>query len=258
MSVLRSLALSLAMFSRLPVPKVAWEGKNMRWVLAFFPLVGVFIGGAVFLWNTLCALLGFGAFLRGTGFALLPLVVTGGIHMDGFCDTVDALASHADREKKQEILKDPHAGAFAAIASAAYLLGFAALGGEVGGGPRSMGVFACVFVFSRCLSGLGVLCFPCARGSGLARAFADAAAKKAAGAILALAAALTLAAMLWLGGVAGGAAALCALAVFAVCRLWLVGQFGGISGDLAGWFLQSCELCALAGLVLAEKITGAG
>ena len=47
--------------------------------------------------------------------AALPLLVTGGIHADGFCDTVDALSSHAEREKMLEILKDSHCGAFAVI-----------------------------------------------------------------------------------------------------------------------------------------------
>lgn len=253
MSVLRSLVISLSMFSRIPMPRVGWNGKNMRWAMAFFPLVGAVIGGVVLLWNGLAALLGLGAFLRGAGFALLPLLITGGIHMDGFCDTVDALASHADKEKKQEILKDPHTGAFAVIAAAAYLLGFAALGSELVDEWKTVAAFTCVFILSRCLSGLGVVWFPGARGSGLAHAFADGAAKKATGVILVILAVLDIMTMLWLGGIAGGVAALCALAVFAVYRLWLIEQFGGLSGDLAGWFVQVCELCALAGLVFAGK-----
>ena len=42
--------------------------------------------------------------------------------MDGLCDTADALASHQTREKKLEILKDSHTGAFAVIGCCAYLL----------------------------------------------------------------------------------------------------------------------------------------
>jgi adenosylcobinamide-GDP ribazoletransferase len=30
-------------------------------------------------------------------------------------------------------------------------------------------------------------------------------------------------------------------------------EFGGFTGDLAGWFLQVCELVILASLVLTEK-----
>ena len=33
-------------------------------------------------------------------------------------------------------------------------------------------------------------------------------------------------------------------------------EFGGTTGDLAGWFLQLCELACLAGLVLAQSLEG--
>ena len=33
-------------------------------------------------------------------------------------------------------------------------------------------------------------------------------------------------------------------------------QFGGISGDLAGWFLQKAELWTLAALVLGRTMEG--
>ena len=40
---------------------------------------------------------------------LLPVLVNGGIHMDGFLDTMDALNSYGSREKKLEIFKRfPH------------------------------------------------------------------------------------------------------------------------------------------------------
>lgn len=46
---------------------------------------------------------------------VLPILLTGGIHMDGFMDTMDALHSYQDRERKLEILKDSHVGAFACL-----------------------------------------------------------------------------------------------------------------------------------------------
>ena len=47
---------------------------------------------------------------------LIPVLVSGGIHLDGLLDTSDALNSYQPREKKLEILKDSNAGAFAIIA----------------------------------------------------------------------------------------------------------------------------------------------
>ena len=46
---------------------------------------------------------------KAAGFCLIPVWVTGGIHLDGYADTCDALSSYGDREKKLEILKDPTA-----------------------------------------------------------------------------------------------------------------------------------------------------
>ena len=52
----------------------------------------------------------------------VPLLVTGGIHLDGFMDTTDARSSYGDMEKKLAILKDSHVGAFAVIGCSFYLI----------------------------------------------------------------------------------------------------------------------------------------
>ena len=72
------------------------------------------------LWLSVQAGLGILAFsLLGTA---VPLLITGGIHMDGFLDVTDARSSFQSRERKLEILKDPHAGAFAIAGCGVYLL----------------------------------------------------------------------------------------------------------------------------------------
>lgn len=50
------------------------------------------------------------------------LLITGGIHIDGYMDTMDAVHSYGNREKKLEILKDSHIGAFAVIMLVTYVL----------------------------------------------------------------------------------------------------------------------------------------
>ena len=120
MKILYSLITAFQTYSRIPMPPVAWKPENRRYALCFFPLVGVVIGAIFLLWKKIGACLTVSPFLDGAVAALIPLAVTGGIHMDGFCDTVDARASWADREKKLSILKDPHIGSFAVLA---YFLG---------------------------------------------------------------------------------------------------------------------------------------
>ena len=85
-------------------------GGGPEKAMCFFPLVGVLAGlyfsWYIFLWNGQ----GAGPVFKGALLTAVPLLATGGIHMDGFLDTCDARASWGDREKKLQILKDTHAG----------------------------------------------------------------------------------------------------------------------------------------------------
>ena len=122
MTALRSIALAFTLFSRVPMPHVEWNPENMRYTMLAFPLVGCVIGTVVAIWCALCATLGLNGAAFGAGTVLVPLFVTGGIHMDGFADVVDAQSSHAAPERKREILADPHIGAFATVGIGGYLL----------------------------------------------------------------------------------------------------------------------------------------
>ena len=106
---------------------------------------------------------------------------------------------------------------------------------------------ALLFCLSRSLSGLALTLFPLAPGSGLARSFAEAADRKRVRAILALLSlGLSLGLILCGAWAAVPAAALVFAAYYRIC----VRQFEGLSGDLAGWFLQTAELWMLAALLL--------
>ena len=108
-----SLVIAFSMYSRIPMPMVEWTERGMKYALCFFPAVGIAVGAAVAAFWYLSRLSGMGELSRICVETALPLLITGGIHMDGFLDTVDARSSHQSRERKLEILKDPHAGAFA-------------------------------------------------------------------------------------------------------------------------------------------------
>ena len=125
--LLSSCVIAFSTYSRIPMPQVDWNEKNMKHTLAFFPLVGAAVGAAFWGADALCRLLDLGDVLRAALLTAVPAVVTGGIHLDGYCDTVDALASHAPREKKLAILKDSSAGAFAVIWCCVWFLLYFAL-----------------------------------------------------------------------------------------------------------------------------------
>lgn len=252
MRFFQTLAVAFSMYSVLPMPHFDWNEKNMKYAMAAFPLIGLVIGLAEVLSFALCAYLNLPGILRGCILCVLPILLTGGIHLDGYCDTCDALASHKSAEQKQAILKDPHIGAFAAIRLGVYLLVSFALWCTL---PMEdilpMGLCFCI---SRCLSGLSICNFPLAKNTGLAHTFSTAADRKKTTWILTLLMIGCAAGVIALGGIGGGIALDTAGIVFAVYYSTARRQFGGLSGDLAGWFLQKCELWMLFAFVAWEMV----
>lgn len=254
MSLWRTVAAAFSVFSRIPVPGPAWTEKSLRYMLCAFPLVGAVIGLLLWGWSLLCTALGFGKTLFAAGLALLPVLATGGIHLDGFCDTVDALASNASPERRREILKDTHTGAFAVIGVGAYLLTYFALATEVSMAPRAAAALGIMHVSSRALSGLTVLLFPASADKGMLAAFKESADKRKAAAVLLAIFIAAAGGLLWLSRPAGAAMVLAALLCLLGLRRTARVKFHGMSGDLAGWFLQTAELAMLAALVITEKV----
>ena len=193
-----------------------------------------------------------GVMLSAAVLTALPVLLTGGIHLDGFLDTVDARSSFRTREEKLRIMKDPHIGAFAVIGCGVYFVLTYGLMGElvsVGDRPARAPLLALTYVFSRALSGLSVVTLPKARPDGMAAEMAGDAGKTERDVLLLeLAAAGT--GMLLAGGGRGLLVMLAGGVVFLYCRRVMLREFGGVTGDLAGWFLCLCELVMLAAVAL--------
>ena len=256
MILFETIAVAFAMFSALPVPQPVWNDKNMRYALCAFPLVGVATGLCWWGWSALCGWLGLPMLLRAAGLCMLPAAVSGGIPLDGYADTGDALASCASPEKKKEILDDPNCGAFAVIRLCMYFTGYFALCGTVRLGGRELLCMGLSFVLSRALSGFAIGMFPLSKNTGLAHAFATEGVKTRGRLILGGAAVLLMGAMCLAGGWYGAAMSAAALLVLWWYHHTAMSKFGGLSGDLAGWFLQKAEFWMLAALVACQSLEG--
>ena len=162
---MKALLIAFSMYSRLPVPDFIWEEEDRKKAMCFFPLVGVLAGAVFFLVYLFMERTGAGPLFKGALLTAVPLLATGGIHMDGFLDTCDARASWGDREKKLQILKDTHAGAFAVIGGGLYLLLYCGGCSELP--VRGAAAVSAGFVLSRALSGLAAAVFPGAREHGM-------------------------------------------------------------------------------------------
>ena len=250
---MKSVLIAFAMYSKIPMPRTDWDKKSLSWALCAFPLVGVVIGAVLLGWLWLWETLDFGP-LGAAGAVVLPLILSGAIHLDGFCDTCDALSSHQSRERKLEILKDSHTGAFAIICCCLYLLVFYAAWREVDIHKESALVLALSPVLSRSLSGLAAVSWKNARGSGLLATFTEPMDSKKARAVLFVIFLAAAVGMLLVDPLLGGMAVLAAALSFAYYRLMAFHQFGGITGDTAGFFLQVCECAVVLAVVLVQRI----
>ena len=251
---MKSLIIAFAMYSKVPMPRVDWEKKALSWALCWFPLVGAVIGAVLYGWMALARYLGFGPLFFAAFALLIPIALSGGIHLDGFCDTCDALSSHQSRERKLEILKDSHTGAFAIICCGLYLLVFFACWSEVAASGRAALVLALGPVLSRSLSGLFAVTLPNARGTGLLATFTGPMDTAKARGVMVIWVMACVAAMLWLDLWTGGGALLGAGLVCLYYRVMSQRQFGGVTGDLAGFFLQICELGMVLMVAVVQKI----
>ena len=252
---MKSFWIALAMYSKLPARRVEWDKKSLSWALCWFPAVGVAAGALLFFWLWLAQALGLGAPLRAAIALLIPVAVSGGIHLDGFCDTADALGSHQTREKKLEILKDSHTGAFAVFCCGLYLiLFFAAWCQAETASLRSAGAMALTPVLSRSLSGLAAVTQPNARGSGLLATFTAPMDCAKARVVLAVWIGSCAIAMVCLSPLTGGAAVLAAAGSFFYYIAMSRRQFGGVTCDLAGYFLQVCECAMVLLAALAQRV----
>lgn len=246
--------IAFSMYSAIPMPKTDWNERNMRYAMCFFPLIGVPIGALLTGWLWLCKTLAVGTFLTAAVCAVIPFFVTGGIHLDGFCDTVDALSSHQTVEKKLEILKDSHTGAFAILGAVVYFLLYTALWSEYQFTMSTALVLLLSFVLSRTLSALALVIFRPAKNSGLLRTFSDHAQKRTVRTVMLLFLVLCFALLLVLDWKNGTLVIVAAALTFWYYHHMSGKQFGGITGDLAGYFVTLCEWFSLLAVVLAQKI----
>ncbi len=260
-SVWSGFCVAFSLYSAIPVPQAPWEKATMRWALSFLPLVGVFVGALELVWFWFCRVYDAEIMFYAVIAALTPIFLTGGIHLDGFADTCDALCSFGKQEKRLAILKDPHIGAFGVIWLAAFLLAETACFAQIYRNTVFLPLAASGFIFARAAGGRKIVTLRCAKNSGLAYLFSEGSDKSTVAKTLAIewmicAALLLIYAYGSFTKVCGIVACLMVLLLWDILHKQLcLRDFGGITGDLAGFFISVSELLALAfaafgGLVL--------
>ena len=233
----------LTTFSVLPWPRPVWDEEARPKMPLFLPLLGVLLGGICAAAAYLLRLFALPQPVGGVLLCALPFLLTGGIHMDGFCDTVDALKSRRDLDERRKILKDPHVGSFAVLSAALLVVAqfafFTSAGADAD--PRAL---ILIFTASRTAAALAVTVLrPIAvsRYAGIYQEGIPMLAVVLLSLILVLSVTLG---FLFLGKY--GFAALFTLGGYLLYLFRGVRALGGMSGDISGYALTFGELCGIA------------
>ena len=241
-----SLLLALQFLTAIPV-KVSGEisprafGRAMAW----FPVVGLMLGGILALVDLGLAAL-FPPAVSAALLLLLWVMLTGALHLDGLMDSCDGLLVAKAPEKRLEILRDTHMGAFAVVGAICFLLLKFVVLLEFPAGGRTAALLV-VPALTRAAMVYAARAYPYARpGPGLGQLFRDELTWRE----VALAAAVALVAAVAALGLLGLALA-AVVWLLTVVIAWLVGRrIPGLTGDVYGAINELTELGALLFLLL--------
>jgi len=243
MAALSFLTVFPAIWHKRPAPREISDSR------AYYPVVGLLLG---------LLLVGvergagkvFPPYLTAALLLALLVVVTRGLHLDGFMDVCDGLLGGYTQERRLEIMRDSHVGAFAVAGVASLLLvKYGALlslltlsvprGSPI---PWALLLFP---MFSRWAMVIVLAAFPYARGQGLGSPFHQHTGKLA----TAMATVIAVVAATLLGGI-GGAGMLLGVSFLAWLLGWAMARLlGGLTGDTYGAVNEVTEVAVLLSAV---------
>ncbi len=244
---MRKLLIALTFLTRIPFPVPAnVTQEEFTKSQYYYPVVGLLLGGILWASSTLLLPL-YPPLIMGALLLILQLILTGGIHLDGYMDSMDGLLSARTPERMLEIMKDSRVGAFGAISAIALLLLKFSLFAELLtlGSPLTPLILLFMPVLSRWIFLIGVHFFPYARFNGLGKGFHEASRKTKGiffgqGTFLLL---LTYWFLKW-PGVVGFLISTLFILIFTSKSSRLL---GGLTGDLYGASIELAELFFLLG-----------
>lgn len=242
---MRSLRIALGLMTILPFRLPAdWSAGDSGRAAVWYPFVGLVIGALTWLaWKG--TMIFFPPLIAGILALVVWVALTGGLHLDGLADCCDGLLASTSVERRLEIMKDPHVGAFGVtglilvlMLKAAALTSFVSLPSV-----SSLGILLAASSARWCILPAGLM--PLARPSGMGADFAAGFRRSfiAWGAIIPLVIAVLL-------GRRGALAVLAGLGAAALV-LWLArSRIGGVTGDVFGMLVEVVETIVLIAFLI--------
>ena len=230
---MRTLRIAFGLMTTLPfrLPEDWLAGDSGRAAL-WYPLVGLVIGALTWLtWKGTTSV--FPSFVAGILTLIVWVILTGGLHLDGLADCCDGLFASVSPERRLEIMKDPHVGAFGVIGLILVLFLKAAALVSLGS-ASSLCILLAASLARWCILPAGL--FPLARSTGLGADFKLGLRRSS----ILFAAIIPLILMILLGlrGVLSVLAGVGAAALI----IWLAKvRIGGVTGDVFGMIVEIVE-----------------
>lgn len=119
---MRNIRIAFRLMTTLPLPLPGkWLAGDSGRAAVWYPFVGLVIGALT--WATWqCTRLIFPPLVTGVLTLLAWTAVTGGLHLDGLTDSCDGLFASVEKDRRLEIMDDPHVGVFGMIGLTLVLL----------------------------------------------------------------------------------------------------------------------------------------
>ena len=166
------LILAFGFLTVIPMPFLKPRAGGMGRAAMWFPVVGLVVGailagvgwGANWLWHD--------RWIAAALVLMANLLLTGGLHLDGFMDTADAFFSHRDHERMLEIMRDSRSGALGVASGVVLLLTKFTAVSALLAHPSFLSLY--YLALTPLLGRTSIIFatrFPCARDSGLGASF---------------------------------------------------------------------------------------
>lgn len=232
--------IALQFLTRIQInPNLVVDDESFGKSMTYFPLVGLVIGlilaGSYYFFSLIFTPLVIGALL-----IWLEVVLSGGLHLDGFMDTMDGIYSGRSRDRILEIMRDSRVGAYSTIAlGCLFLLKLSLLADYPA--KHLVPTLVLVPMLGRLTQIVGVSCFPYVRETGLAKKFNDYIGKRE----LFLASLSSLLICLLVAELVGFIFFIATVLIAVLGGRYVSYKLGGLTGDVYGAITEISEVLLL-------------
>lgn len=245
---MKNFLLALQFLTIIPVRIRHITEKTLTGSIVYFPLVGLFLGLILTGADKFLSFLGFEQLFINIILIVLLIVLTGGIHLDGLVDTVDAFSSRKTRDDMLRIMRDSSIGAMGVLSLVVIILLKIAFLSSINLSIKPASLLL-MCILSRWALVFSMFLFPYARQEGKARIFIEGTDIK----VFIFSTMLTLFCVVIFWKIQGLLLMAIVATVAYAGEKFVSNKIGGITGDTLGATAEVIEAIVLFSICLSER-----